>query len=784
MTPRPAPILLLTFGAGLATGLARFQEPLGVGAVLLLAAWFGRRGGLGFGSAAALLGLVLGAVVRQAEDGSCAARFPAGTVRVEARLLEPVLPDARLARAAVRGRGCEGEVLTRWPRGATVEAGTLAALEGKWLPRPGPVGRSDGLLMVAESQVTGNDPGVATRLRQWLAVTTRRLYGTRAGTVDALVMNRRGAMDPDLRDRYGRAGLVHILSISGFHVGVIVGWIVLLARAVHLTRPRATMAASLVAVAYVLLLAWPAPAARAALLALVAAQAQLRQRHPQAMSLLAVTCLLVLLLDPWAIVDAGAWLSAGALTGALVATRWSDRALGATWFWRTLSGSLGATLATAPITAMLFGTVSLVGIGLNFIAIPLAAVAVPGVLLSLLFAPLIPPFAAALAAGSGALLGLLDRVAWWGGSWEGAAITVPAEPRSALPWVVILGVALWGVAGRATRWVALQRWALAAAVASWFLLLAGEFHGADADSGLTLHFLDVGQGDAAAIHTPAGHWILIDGGPVGDGWDAGRRVVVPFLERQRAPGVALVLLSHAHADHLGGLGAVVERYPPGEVLEPAELVADPLYAGWLGELEARDVPWRAGRTGLRFEIDSVRFTVLHPDSTWPGWQEDLNEDSMMLLLEYRGFRALFAGDAGLPAEAWLRGRVGRVDLLKVGHHGSRSASGAPWLAELAPKVAVMSLGTGNRYGHPHREVLERLHAAGVSLWRTDQDGSVRVVVDSAGFVVEGKGRVERWRRSEGDAVIPGAGGTEGESVIPRAGGTEGESVIPSAARNP
>jgi competence protein ComEC len=537
---------------------------------------------------------------------------------------------------------------------------------------------------------------------------------------------------------------VHILSISGFHVGVIVGWIVLLARVLGLPGPRAAMLAAGAAAIYVLFLDWPPPAARAALLAALAAQFQLRQRHVQALSLLAATCLLVLVLDPWAVLDAGAWLSAGALTGALVATRWSDRAFGTSWFWRTLSGSAGATLATAPITAALFGTVSIAGLALNFLAIPLAAVAVPGVLLSLLGAAILPPVAPPLAAASGALLGLLDQVAWWGGAWDGAAIAVPAEPRSALPWIALLAVAGWGIAGRAGQWEALRRWAVAGAAVSWGLVLFEGARGADVDSGLTLHFLDVGQGDAAVLHTPGGRWVLIDGGPVGEGWDAGRRVVVPFLERHRASAVALVLLSHAHADHLGGLAAVVGRYQPGQVLEPAELVSDPLYSGWLGELEARDVPWRAARAGQTFELDSIRFSVVHPDTTWPGWQEDLNEDSLVLLIEYRGFRAVFSGDAGLPAEDWLAGRIGRVDLLKVGHHGSRSATGERWLRELAPRAAIISTGRGNRYGHPHREVVDRLLAAGISLWRTDRDGTVSVVVDGRRFVVRGRARTETF----------------------------------------
>jgi len=746
--PRPAPLLLFGFGAGLATGLSHFQDPRGVGVVLLLVACAARRHLPGFVAAAGLVGLLCGLVSLGLDARRCAIQLPAGRLSLDVLLIEPVLPDARLARVEPRSGGCTGELLVRWPAGVTLAAGAVLRVDARWLPRREEFERPGGILLVGGYRPISAERGLGFQVRTWLALTVRRLYGTRAGTVDALVVHRRGGMPPELRDRYARAGLVHILSISGFHVGIIVGWIVLLARALGLTGPRAGLVAAGVAAIYVVFLGWPPPAARAALLAALAAQFHLRQRHVQSLSLLAAACLLVLLLDPWALLDAGAWLSACALTGALLLTRWSDRALGATWFWRTLAGSTGATLATAPITALLFGTVSVAGLGLNFLAIPLAAVAVPGVLLSLVAAAVVPPLAAPLASASGALLGLLDQVAWWGGAWTGAAITVPAEPKSALPWLAVLAVAGWGIAGGAGRWEAFRRWALAAAGATWALLLVEGTRGADIDSGLTLHFLDVGQGDAAVLHTPGGRWVLIDGGPVGEGWDAGRRVVVPFLERHRARAVALVLLSHAHADHLGGLPAVVDRYPTAQVLEPADLVADPLYAGWLGELEAHEIPWRAARAGQTFELDSIRFTIVHPDTTWPGWQEDLNEDSLVLLIEYHGFRALFSGDAGLPVESWLAGRIGRVDLLKVGHHGSRSATGQRWLEELAPRVAIISSGRGNRYGHPHREVIDRLQADGVSLWRTDQDGTVDVVVDGRNLVVKGRSRWEGFEIHE------------------------------------
>ncbi len=742
---KPAVLLLLSYGAGLATGLLRFGDTAIVAMVVLIAAVWWWRSTLVVWCVAALLGRGSALVALRLDAAACRVRLEEGAMRVDLRVREPVTPDARIARVSIESLDCHGTVDARWPDQLEVAAGTLGRAEARWIRRPERGGRADGMLLVQGFTTQQFSPTAVERLRNWLSATVRRLYGTRTGTVEALVVNRRGGMQPELRDRYGRAGLVHILSISGFHVGVIIAWVVLLGRMLGVPRTRSALIAAGLAFVYVLFLAWPPPAARAALLAGLAAQSHLRQRNPQPAALLAVTCLLVVLLDPWAVLDAGAWLSASALLGALVATRWSDRALGAAWWWRMLAASLGATVATAPITAVLFGMVSVAGILLNFAAIPLAALAVPGLLVSLIAAALVPPLAAPLAAGSGALLGLLDQLAWWGGQSDAAVIIQPAEPASALPWLGVLLLAAWSIGDRSPAWETARRLALGACVATWVLLFAdgiGFVH--DAESGLTLHFLDIGQGDAALLRTPGGHWVLIDAGPKNDRADAGRRVVAPFLARHRAGGLALAVVSHAHADHLGGLPAVLDRVPVAAVLEPAELVADSLYTRFLDQLDALGVPWRPARDGLQMELDSVRFTVLHPDTAWAEWRVDLNEDSVMLLVEYRGFRALFPGDGGLHAESRVIGRVGPVDVLKVGHHGSRSATGEAWLAELGPRAAVISLGRGNRYGHPHAEVIDRLTRHGIGIWRTDQLGTITVTTDGLTFRVEGRGRHETF----------------------------------------
>ncbi|MBK8004194.1 MAG: DNA internalization-related competence protein ComEC/Rec2 [Gemmatimonadetes bacterium] len=766
-------LLLLAFGAGLATGLVRFLGPGAVGAALLLVGAAGWRRPLLLFVAAFALGRVLAVAAWSETARSCAAALHPGEGRLVLRLVDPVEPGAGAARAEVVGAGCRGMVDTRWPPAERMGAGAEVVSEGRWLPRTGRSGRPEGTWVARRFARHAFRPTVAERLRNWLAHATRRLYGERTGTVEALIVNRRGAMAPELRDRYARAGLVHILSLSGFHVGVIVAWIVLLGRLAGLPPVRAELAGAVVAVLYVAFLGWPPPAARAALLASLAAISHWRQRHPAPLALLGTTCLVVLLADPWAVLDAGAWLSALALLGALVATRWSDRALGTGWFWRTLAGSVGATLATAPVAAALFGMVSLAGLALNFVAIPLAAIAVPGVVLSLLAAAVLPPLAAPLAAASGALLGLLDQLAWWGGSWDALTVIQAPEAKSALPWALILLVAWWGTAGGTSRVEAGRRWALAAALGSWVLLFAESLNlDGDRSFGLTLHFLDVGQGDAAVLRTPGGHWVLIDAGPAGGGRDAGRQVSLPFLARHRAWRLTLAVISHAHLDHFGGLRSVLDREPVDRVLEPAALVPDSLYTGLLDLLAADGIPWTPARDGQAFVLDGVRFRVLHPEPHWTGDAEDLNEDSVVLLVEYGDFRALFVGDAGLPVERRLAGRVGRVTVLKVGHHGSRSASGAAWLAELAPAVAVMSLGAGNRYGHPHGEVLARFRQGGIGLWRTDQEGTVTIRTDGQSVRVDADGRDTTFTLQAGhhEADRADEPGDDHRALHPRPGG--------------
>ena len=750
----PLILLLAAYGAGLATGLARFPDPrLSLSALVLatLVAW--RNPLHGFLAGGALLGALAGAAAWELERGRCAAQLQRGALTLTLVPLDPPPVEAGRVEAEVVGAGCRDPIAVRWGRSAPrVAVGQAFRVTGTWHPRPeGVFGRPGGTLVVASatpargSRADPRDdlhPSHSLRARAALLATTTRLYGERAPLVDALLFDRRGAIDRSTRDRFAASGLIHVLSISGFHVGLITAWVLGLLRALRVSRERAWVVATITGVTYVAWLGWPAPATRAAALAVLMCVARLRQRVVRWEALLAATAFVVLLVDPWALVDLGAWLSVASLWGATVLVRWSDRRVGTDIVTRTLCGSGGATHATPPLTVGAVGSVSLAGVVMNFAGIPVAAIAVPAVLGSVLVAPLWTGGAEALAAGGGALLALLDRLAALGAAIPYGHYALDSGWGAALPWALALGGILWALSGRATRAVALARLSVVAASALWILTGKGLYAATRGprEGELTLAFLDVGQGDATAIRTPHGAWLLVDAGPSGEGRDAGRRVVLPYLRSRGARRIEVALLSHAHLDHFGGFGAVLDELPVERFVEPGQGVDDPGYLALLDQVAASGTEWRSFRRGDSLAIDGVWLIALHPDTSWAEWGLDLNEDSDVLLLRYGGFTALLAGDAGVPAERALRGRVGDIDLLKVGHHGSAGASGAEWLGELRPEVAVVSVGRGNRYGHPSPPALDRLRAAGAEVWRTDELGTIELRTDGRTFTIAAGGR--------------------------------------------
>lgn len=264
-------------------------------------------------------------------------------------------------------------------------------------------------------------------------------------------------------------------------------------------------------------------------------------------------------------------------------------------------------------------------------------------------------------------------------------------------------------------------------IASWLTLKStdGEF--------MSVSFIDVGQGDSALLRTPEGETILIDGGEQ----SAAKSCVEPYLGRKRIAGLKTVVASHMHSDHMGGLFELMKRVPVHRLVIPR---ADD--DGWAKEklLEGAE---RCGasvlvvsrQNGFSTDSENLKTEVLFPNnSAYRNRSGNKNNDSIVLRVSWFDTSFLFTGDLEADAEAVLVGSGQlKSDVLKVGHHGSSTSTSEEFLESVSPKYAVISAGRGNKYGHPHKEVTDRLDSKGVTTYRTDRDGTVEFLVDERGI---------------------------------------------------
>jgi competence protein ComEC len=491
---------------------------------------------------------------------------------------------------------------------------------------------------------------------------------------------------------------------------------------------------------YVAVIGAPLPAVRAAAMlgALSLSRAVQRPTSPWAVLAMGVG---LPLLAPASVQDLGYQLSAAGMValvcaGAL-AKRWSFFSV-VGWrgsLYRGLLTSVAATLLTAPLVAATFGRVSLVAPISNLVAVPVMAVLQPMLFLAMLLLP-VPAAAQFVADAAAPLLFAFDAIAARAAGLPGAQVMVLADSTT---------MALAGVAAAALVVAAVSRFpgrslafaAACGALVAWRPLLprAGVAE---------VHVLDVGQGDAIAVRTAAGRWLLFDAGRAWPGGDEGRRQIVPYLARHGGELVAFVL-SHPHADHVGGAESTIGALRPTWYFDPG-------YAGESGPYRRSLIAARRSRTGWRrvrprdsLVVDDVTVTFLAPDSAWADSLGDPNEASTVARVRIGDVTILLTGDAEAGEERWLlrhQRDLLDVDVLKVAHHGSNTSSTPEFLGAVTPRLAVVSVGTGNTYGHPNRGVMRSLAATGAVTLRTDLLGTVVLRVDGARIEVDAAG--ERW----------------------------------------
>jgi competence protein ComEC len=550
-----------------------------------------------------------------------------------------------------------------------------------------------------------------------------------AGILLALAIGDDDAISDADWETFRRTGVIHLVSISGLHVTMVAGLAFLLVqglwrRSHALTlrlpaRKAATLAGLVVAFAYALLAGFAVPTQRTVYMLAVLAAA-LWWGMSVSMSLALCWALLaVVLLDPWAVIAPGFWLSFGAV--ALLLYAGSNRLGRPHWLKVSVRAQWVIALGLTPLLLALFQQVSIISPFANAFAIPLVSLVVTP--LALLGAVL--PVDAILHLAHAAMEGCM-RLLQLAAQWPLAVWQQHAPPA----WAILVGVAgvVWMLMPRGFP----LRWAGVAGLAPMFLLLPPEL----APGELQVAALDVGQGTAVVLRT-ARHALLYDAGPKYSAQaDSGNRIVIPYLRGEGVHRLDGMLVSHDDLDHSGGALSVLQGMPVGW------LAASLPQGHELRGHARRDLHCLAGQD---WNWDGVRFEVLHPtgQSYADAGLKD-NERSCVLKVTSPYGSVLLAGDIERSSEAALTERVARnlkADILLVPHHGSKTSSTAAFIEQVQPTAAVFTMGYRNRFGHPKQEVVERYRVQGSRLYRSDRDGAVIFDLRQPGEI-----EVARWRR--------------------------------------
>lgn len=617
-----------------------------------------------------------------------------------------------------------------------------------------------------------------------------RLSPADTAMLGAMLFGDRTALTAEQRAGFERTGTFHLFVVSGLHVALLTGALFWLLRRLRLPEYPAVALAILCALGYALLTGFGVPVQRALAMSSLYLVARALDRQRSGLNALGVAALLILVADPRALFQPSFQMTALvilAVSGLAVpvgerllghwrSTAWQLAAVEIDIFlhhrvaahrvrlrmWGALCGDLFHPSAQRAPEMLLRALVLLAEAGLFSVAIELCMalpmaftfhrvvpLALPGNLL-------VTPLAPALALG-----GVLTFVASLFGPWLAA---IPALWTALLlhtvqaivghlgdatlgdirlPGPSLTAVATFGCAAafaiwalRSSRptlfWAGLTAGVLLPVIAIWPAKPA--LH----PGTLELTAIDVGQGDSLLVVSPDGRTMLVDaGGPVGhtpSRWDVGEQVVAPFLWSRHLRRLDVVVISHAHSDHIGGIPAVLRDLRPRELwlsIQPGE---SPELKNIIADAQSMGVAVRFFAAGERFAWGPVQTTVLSPEPGYANPGQARNDDSLVLRLDWRRASILLEGDAEATSEDTMiaHSRIAPVTVLKIGHHGSRTSTNPAFLAAASPGSAVISVGQHNTFGHPRAEVLERLEAAHVKTYRTDSFGAETLLVHADG----------------------------------------------------
>ena len=569
----------------------------------------------------------------------------------------------------------------------------------------------------------------------------RTIGGEEGEFLKGLLLGERSGISADVKQAFINSGVAHVLAVSGSNVAVVAAFIFFLLEFLRLPKRARVVATCFGLVFYMLLTGSQPPVVRATVMALVLLLAGLAQEKSNAYNSLGLAALIILGVDARQLYDVGFQLSFVAVLSIMYmypkANAWINRIDGRTflrravvWVLRVCAVSLVATLGTLPLTAIYFGKVSIIGILANIIVIPAVGLSVVLGFVSALAGVFSIWLAEVYAAVNLAVLSGTLLVAKVAGGLSFAFIdTLRFTAVDAIPFYVALAILL-----HLGNPVAVRRFIIPLLVALNIAVFVPPpaAHAATSDR-MRISVIDVGQGDAILVEFPDGTTMLVDAGPKALQFDAGERIVVPFLKRRNISTIDLLVVSHPHSDHIGGVPAILESFDVKRVIDSGQPIRSQIYSHYLTDVANEECEFGSTIAGTRIDAPAnARLYVLSPmshfvDADTTHKHPNLNNTSVVLKMQYGNISLLLVGDAEKEVErdmVTVYGDFLRSTMLKVGHHGSNTSSTEDFLNAVKPEIALISVGRNNKFRHPSPAVLQRLEQLPATISRTDEDGAL------------------------------------------------------------
>lgn len=593
-----------------------------------------------------------------------------------------------------------------------------------------------GSLMADEVEILSHTGNPLLRLalsyRDTLRAQAEGVLGdSAAGLIDGMVLGDYRLLGARDLKAFRLTGLIHLCAASGLNLAILAGFVVWLGERARLSRRLVLILQVPILVTYALAVGFSVPIIRAAVVALAAVAAFFLGRDFDLLPAMGMAVLYLLWGDPGAAAGVSFQLCFAAALGMVLLYRPLSALMkaGGSRVSALLAATLAAQLAVAPVLLFHFGEVSILAVLSNLLVLPLVPAVMALAMLSSLLGAVGLPLAGPLMRAAGLLAQAILMVARLLAEPGWAALRIfPLSP----PWIAAYYPALLaallakGRLRRAGRAILAALLALAAIFGVLLPLRPAGVLGADA--GMRITFLDVGQGDATLLQAPSGATVLVDGGS-----DAG--LLAAELCARGVRYIDAIVVSHAEADHIGGLEGALESCKVGMVVHPGTKHNG--QAGWfLAQAEEMEVQVRTMRDRDTLDLGDLKLSALGPPREVPEGAEP-NEYSLVLRVEAPGLSMLFTGDIEEEGEGMLEARGGDMgcDILKVPHHGGYCETNPELFSAAAPAIALIGVGADNRYGHPAQATVEALERLGCSVYRTDRCGDIVIRVVEGGYRV-------------------------------------------------